>query len=50
VSGDENCNVDSELTIDDHSSVSRCNTLLLDLNTYSTKNDLDVCLDSPCIY
>ena len=49
VSGDENCNVDSELTIDDPSSLSHCNVSSLDLNTYSTKNALHACVDSPCI-
>ena len=49
VSGDENCNVDSELTIDDSSSLSHCNVSSLDLNTCSTINALHACVDSPCI-
>jgi hypothetical protein len=49
VSGDENCNVDIELTIDDSSSLSHCNASSLDLNTSSTRNDLHACVDSPCI-
>ena len=49
VSGDGNCNVDIELTIDDPSSLSHCNVSSLDLNTFSTRNDLHACVDSPCI-
>ena len=49
VSGDGNCNVDIELTIDDSSSLSYCHASSLDLNTTSTKNDLHACVDSPCI-
>jgi hypothetical protein len=49
VSGDENCNVDIELTIDDSSSLSHCNASSTDLNTSSTRNDLHACVDSPCI-
>jgi hypothetical protein len=49
VSGDEYCNVDSELTFDDCSSLSHCNTSSLDLNTSSTTNALHACVDSPCI-
>jgi hypothetical protein len=49
VSGDENCNVDSNLTLDDPSSLSHCNSSSLDLNTSSTINDLHACVDSPCI-
>ena len=49
VSGDENCNVDIELTIDNSSSLSHCNASSLDLNTSSTRNDLHACVDSPCI-
>ena len=49
VSGDGNCNVDIELTIDDPSSLSHCNVSSLDLNTSSTINDLHACIDSPCI-
>jgi hypothetical protein len=41
VSGDEYCNVDSELRFDYRSS--------LDLNTSSTTNALHACVDSPCI-
>jgi hypothetical protein len=36
VSGGGNCNVDSNLTFDNHSSLSHCNALSLDLNTSST--------------
>ena len=49
VSGDENCNVDIELTIDDPSSLSHCNASSSDLNTCSTINDIHACVDSPCI-
>jgi hypothetical protein len=49
VSGDGNCNVGIELTIDDPSSISHCNGSSLDLNTSSTRNDLHACVDSPCI-
>ena len=49
VSGDGNCNVDIELTIDDSSSLSHCNISSLDLNTSTTINDLHACVDSPCI-
>jgi hypothetical protein len=49
VSGDENCNVDSELICDDPSSLSHCNASTLDLNTSSTINALHACVDSPCI-
>ena len=38
VSRDKFCNNDSELLIDDNSSLSYCNDLSLDLNTSSTKN------------
>jgi hypothetical protein len=48
VSGDENCNVDSELTFDSHSSLSYCNASSLDLNTSSTKSTLHACVDSTC--
>ena len=41
VSGDENCNVDIELTIDDSSSLSHCNASSMDINTSSTINHLD---------
>jgi hypothetical protein len=36
VSGDGNCNVDNELTYNDHSSLSHCHASFLDLNTSST--------------
>jgi hypothetical protein len=49
VSGDENCIVDSELSLDDPSSLSHCNDSSLDLNTYSTRNTLHASVDSPCI-
>jgi hypothetical protein len=49
VSGDEYCNVDSELKFDYRSSLSHCNASSLDLNTSSTTNDLHACVDSPCI-
>jgi hypothetical protein len=49
VSGDENYNVDSELTFDNHLSISHCNASSLDLNTSSTKSTLHTCVDSPCI-
>jgi hypothetical protein len=49
VSGDENCNVDSELICDDHSSLSHCHASSLNLNTSSTINALHACVDSPCI-
>ena len=49
VSGEENCNVDTMLNIDDFSSLSHCNVSSLDLNTSSTENDLHACVDSPCI-
>jgi hypothetical protein len=48
VSGDENCNVDSELAFDNHSSLSHCNASSLDLNTSSTINILHACV-SPCM-
>jgi hypothetical protein len=49
VSGDGNCNVDSGLTCDDHSSLSHCHALSLDLNTSITINALHAFVDSPCI-
>ena len=49
VSRDKFRNDDSELPIDDISSLSYCNDLSLDLNTSSTKNSLHDCDDSPCI-
>src|SRR4051812_38385799 len=47
VSGDGNCNVDIDLTIDDPSSLSHCNGSSLDLNTYNTTHDLHARVDSP---
>jgi hypothetical protein len=49
VSDDENCNIDSELTFDNHSSLFHCNASSLDLNTLSTKSTLHACVHSPCI-
>jgi hypothetical protein len=49
VSGDEHYYVDIELTFNEHSSLSHCNTLSLYLNTSSTLNVLHVCVHSPCI-
>jgi hypothetical protein len=49
VSGDEYCNVDSNLTCDDRSSLSHCNASYLDFNTSSTINALHAYVDSPCI-
>jgi hypothetical protein len=49
VSGDGNYNVDSELTCDDHSSLSHCHASSLDLKTSSTINALHACVDSSCI-
>jgi hypothetical protein len=49
VSGGGNCNVDSELIFDNHSSLSHCNASSLDLNTVSTKSTLHACVGSPCI-
>jgi hypothetical protein len=49
VSGYEHCIVDSELSLDDPSSLSHCNASSLDLNTYSTRNALHASVDSPCI-
>ena len=49
VSGDDNCNDDIELCVDDFSCISHCNGSYLDLNKYSTKNVLHACVDSPCI-
>ena len=49
VSSDIYCNLDNEIIVDDHSSLSCCNALYMDLNTYSTQNDLHACVDSPCI-
>jgi hypothetical protein len=49
VSCDGNCNVDSDLTCDDHSSLSYCHASFLDLNTSSTINALHAYVDIPCI-
>ena len=49
VSRDKFCNDDSELLIDDISSLSYCNDLSLDLNTSSTINVSHACVDSPCL-
>ena len=49
VSSDGFCNLDSELIVDDHLSLSCCNASSLDLNTHSTINDLHASVDSPCI-
>jgi len=49
VGSDRFCNNDSELIIDDPSSLSYCNASSMDLNTTSTKNDLLACVDGPCI-
>jgi hypothetical protein len=50
MSGDGNCNVDSELNFDDHASLSHGNVLSLDLNSSNTPNVLHASVDSPCIY
>ena len=49
VSGDRNCFVDGEYSIDYNSSLSHCNALSLDLNTHSTINIIHASVDSPCI-
>jgi hypothetical protein len=49
VSGDGICNVDSELSFDDHSSLSHGDVLSLDLNSSSTPNSLHASVDSPCM-
>jgi hypothetical protein len=49
VSGDEYCNVVRKLTLDDHSFLTQCNALSLDLHTSSTINALHAYVDSPCI-
>ena len=49
VSSDIYCNLDSELIVDDHSSLSCCNVSSMDLNTSSTQNNSHACVDSPCI-
>ena len=49
VSGDRNCIVDGESTIDYTSSLSHCNVLSLDLNSSSTPNVIHARVDGPCI-
>ena len=49
VSGDRNCFVDSEYSIDYISSLYHCNDLSLDLNTSSTPNVLHASVASPYI-
>src|SRR5680860_1485997 len=49
VSRDKFCNNDSELLLDNISSLSHCNDLSLDLNTSSTLNVSHACVDSPSI-
>jgi hypothetical protein len=49
VSGGGDSNVDSELIFDDHSSLSHCNAVSVDLNTFSIINTLHAYVDSPCI-
>jgi len=49
VSSDKYCNLDSELIVDDPSSLSYCNASSMDLNTSSTLNDLHACVYGPCI-
>ena len=49
VSGDRNCILDGESTIDYTSHPSYCNALSLDLNTSSTSNVINASVDSPCI-
>ena len=49
VSGDRNCIVDGESTIDFTSPLSHCNVLSLDLNSCSTLNVLHASVDSRCI-
>src|SRR5664279_596572 len=49
VSGDRNCIVDGESSIDYTSSLSHCNVLSLDLNSSSTPIVLHARVDSPCI-
>jgi hypothetical protein len=49
VSGDGNCNVDSKLNFDDHSSLSYGNVLSLDLNSSSIPIVLHASVDSPCM-
>ena len=49
VSGDRNCFVNGEYSIDYTSSLSHCNVLSLDLNSSSTSNVLHARVDSPSI-
>src|SRR4051812_46468881 len=49
VSSVSHCNQDSELIVDNPSSLYYCNTSLLDINTSITLNILHACVDSPCI-
>jgi hypothetical protein len=49
VSGDRNCNDDSELIIDDPSSHSHYNDLSLDANTSCNNIVMPSCIDNPCI-
>ena len=49
VSTVDHCNGDSELIIDDSSSLSYCNASSLDFNTSSTLDISLACVDSPCI-
>ena len=49
VSSDGFCNLDSELIVDDHLSLSCCNASSLDLNTHSTINVIHASVDSSCI-
>ena len=49
VSSDGFCNLDSELIVDDHLSLSCCNASSLDQNTHSTINVIHASVDSPCI-
>jgi hypothetical protein len=49
VSGDGNCNIESELNCDDYLSLSHYHASSLDLNTSSTINALHACVYSSCI-
>ena len=49
VSSGDHCNDVSGFIVDDPSSISHCNGSSLDFNTYSLRNDLHACVDSPCI-
>ena len=49
VSSDKYCNLDSELIVDDISSLSYCNASSMNLNTSSTQNALHACVDGSCI-